>query len=1157
MRSYLDRLVEAPTPVLAWAVALLIGGIALASQVPLEWAPRVELPEVRISASWPGAAPRAVERYVTALIERAVQGVAGTAGVESLSQEGRTTITLQVSEGTPIGPYVARVNEQLALVEDALPDRVTPRLTKKIPEALRDQQGFMTLQLVGPETPAALRRRADEQIAPRLSSLPGVADVVVRGGTERELRVTLNPERLAALGVQPQTVRARLFEATSDAVYGPLRHAGRTALLLSPAEADPSVLRRIVVRDVMRGGVRDGAGPPGRRSVSRPASSGSRTATSGDRPRPVRPVRLEDVATVEVVPAPRRTITRIDGDPVVTITVDRAPGSPMLRTAEDVRARLNELRGGLPEGARLLVADDKSEDVRGQLDDLTWRGGLGLVLVLGVLVAMLQSLRAVGVVVFSVTLALVGSVALMEPLGLTLNLLTIAGLALVVGLLVDNSVVTTEQLILQRQRLMRERLARSEKHEAEDGAASSKNDSTASLDVEAARRALRAVGLPLVGGTLTTIAVTGPLVYLSGELRALFLPFAALVALTLGASLLSAAVIVPACGRFLPRPEEGPGGPGGRIRRWMGLPYRGAARLPKTTLLVIVLGMGAPLWLLPAEMEAPTGPATSTTTAAADSSQAQRLWAQATGRWRTLYNETVGSDAVQAAREWLDPGLGGVLRPFIEETTFGESYNFDARPEAYVNLRFPPGNPISRSDSLMQRFERIALASSSVERTLARIAEQSAYMRVRFYEDALQTAEPYVTRERLIQEATTLAGIEVSVGGLLPQGYHSGGGRSQQFRIAAYGPNYEDLEILCERLAADLKRASRRVAQVNTNAGRNQFMRFGDGGRKVLQFRWTPESEAQTGVSPTMLVSRLRPVLTTRFPSFYTDLDDETQVPVRILVSGADTVDVESLVDRPLLVGDSASIKLRTVTDYDVVTVPGYVERQNQQYRRYVSVDYRGPYRMGRKLIETVVEETATPPGYKLRAEQFGFFTDEVTRQFGWVIFGTIVLVFLVTAAVFESWRLPGVVLVSLPTALVGVAIGFLWAEVAFAEGAFIGAVLLVGIAANDTILLIDRYRQLRAERPHGDPRPLVRLAVRERLRPMWMTTLTSVVAMLPLLVFPQDGEFWTGLAVTVVGGLLSATLLAPMAVVALLTILDGSRLGKLPNFGVQKEPRG
>ena len=1077
MDSFTRAVLKRSVPVLAWAVAILLAGGWLATQVPLEWVPTVELPEVRIGASWPGSSPRAVERYVTAPIERAVQGVEGTAGLESLSQEGRATITLQVAEGTELGPYVARVNERLALLRGELPDRVTPRLTKQVPEALRDEQGFMTLQLIGPQAPGDLRRLADEEVAPRLQSLPVVADLVVRGGTQEEVLLTLRPERLSAHGIPVSAARQRLAEATAGAVYGRLRSRGQATLLLTPATTAVEALRNLVVS------------APGAVPI----------------------VRLRDVGTLERRPAPRRSISRIDGDPVVTLTLDRAPGSPMLAGARQVRSRIEALSPALPEGTRLLVADDKSEDVRGQLRDLTWRGGLGLVLVVLVLLFLLKSVRAVAIALFSVAVALAVAVALMPALGLTLNLLTIAGLVLVFGLLVDNAVVMTEQTLLQRQRLR-------------SGAAPGRF-----LHARASAEALRAVGLPLVGGTLTTMAVMAPLVYLSGELRALFLPFGALVALALGASLLSAAVLVPVLGRWLPLPRAHVRLPRG-LRAAVQTPFYGAARFPRATLLALALVLGTPLWLVPDTLDGPEE------RLARAEPHAQRSGRVAHDRLAALYNATLGREAVQDVRAWLDPALGGIVRPFVQTTEFGETYDYQAAPEVYVRLGFPPGSPIRRADSLLQVFEQEALASPSVRRTLARVSERQAYLRVQFTEPSLQTVEPYVLREALIQNAVLLAGIDVSVGGLLPQGYYSRSGMGiSGFTVAAYGPNYDDLAALCERFAERLRQGSRRVAAVNTNAGR-----FGrQEPRQVLRFRYGADAQARTGVAPQRLTARLRPVLATRFPDLYADLEGRAQMPIRIQVAGADTIGVRAFSDRPLLVGDSTQVKLGAVAPHRVEEVPSRIARENQRYKRFVRIDYRGPSRMGREYISEALEGFATPPGYALEWRQGGFFGEAAAGVAWWIVLGTVGLVFLVTAAVLESWRLPLVVLLSVPTAAVGVAAGFLWAGIPFAEGAFIGTVLLVGIAANDSILLVGRYRQLRQQHAPRGAGVLARRAVRERLRPMWTTTLSTSVAMLPLIVFPQESDFWLGLAVTVTGGLLAATLLAPLASVALLRLLD------------------
>lgn len=1062
--KWLQHWIDRPVPILAWTVALLLGGGWMATQVPLEWAPTVELPEVRVTAAWPDSSPRSVERYVTAPLERAVQNVEGTAGIESVSQEGRTTVTAQVAEGTDLGLYTARVSEQLRLVEESLPDRVSPRLTKRVPEELRDEQGFMTLQLVGPQAPSSLRRRAEDQVSPRLSSLSGVADVRVKGGITRELLVTLDPDRLATQNIEAPAARRALREATTNDVYGRLRAKGRAPLLLTPAQDRVDELRDLVVS------------APGRKGP---------------------PVRLQEVATIEMKSAPRRSIRRIDGNPVVTLTLDRAPGSHMVEVAERVRARMATLEQNLPDETRLELATDKSEDVRAQLRELRWQGGIGLLLVVLVMLLMLRSLRAVGVVLFSVAVALAVALALMEPLGLTLNLITLAGLVLVFGLLVDNSVIVTEQLILHREN-------------APPGTPLRKQ----------AVNAVNAVALPLIGGTLTTIAVMLPLVYLSGELRALFLPFGVLTALTLAASLVSAVVLVPVLGRWLPSSNADH-----RLPQWMRravqTPYWLGTWAPKTTLVALLLLVGLPLWTLPTVLDAADD--------AERSAPVQRL--------AHLYNQTVGSDAVQTAREWMDPALGGVVRPFVQQTSFGEQFSYEADPEVSVRLGFPPGNPIQRADSLLRRFEQTALASESVRRTVARISERNARLRVLFREPTLETIEPYMLRERLIQEAVLLAGIDVSVSGLLPQGYFSRSGtRVSGFTVVAYGPNYEDLAALTQRFARSLKQASRRVATVNTDAGQYGFRQP----REVLRFRLGPDAQARTDVTPQRLTARLRPLLATRRPAFRADLSGAPQLPVRVVVDGASQLDAATLTDRPLVLAGSTQVKLKSTADYAVETMPSRIVRENQQYKRYIEVDYRGPRRMGDEFLDEALAGFSTPPGYRLEREQRSFFAEETEQAVGWVLLGTIVLVFLATAAVFESWRLPGVVLLSVPLALAGVAGAFLGAgDLVFAEGAFIGAVLLVGLAANDSILLVDRYRHLRDLRPHGGVGVLARLALRERLRPMWTTTLSTCVAMLPLLVFPQEGEFWVGMAVTVTGGLLAATLIAPLATVALLRLID------------------
>ncbi len=1041
--------IQRPVAVLSWAVALVVAGIWAFRQIPLEWTPQIELPAFTVSASWPGVSSRTVERYVTAPLERAVQRVPGTAQIESISSEGESILRIQIRRDMDPALYAVQLGEALERARTLLPERVIPVVDRQIPEALRDEVGFMTLQLVGPMAPTLLRRLAEERLVPAFQSLEGIGNVTVYGGRQQELLIRLRLDRIRAHGLSMALVERRLAEQLHNRAFGHLMQRGERPLLLHPAMERLRDLRQM------------------------PLAFNSTLLT------------LQDVADLIIQPAPVRSISRINGQPVITLRLDRAPGSHLLEVARAVHARVAQLQARLPAGAQLRVADDRSENIRAELRDLLYRGGVGLLLLTLVLLAMLRNIRAVGAVFFSVLVSLSAAFLLMLELKLTLNLLTMAGLVLLFGLLVDNAVVVIEQLQVQRQRYP----------EAYHRA------------VEAT---LRAVWLPLLGGTLTTLVVLGPLIYFSGDLRALFLPFGILVALVLGFSLLSAVILVPVLGQWLP-PSPSPRQLR-RLHRLAEAPYRLARRMPRATLLLLILTLGVPLWLLPDTL----------TPRPEDPPPFQRL--------ATLYNHTIGHPTVQHLRkQWLNPLFGGVLRPFFQQVEFGRGWDFTPRMEVYVGLTLPEGSPIDAADSLIARFERIALQYPGVQQTIAQIHDRQATLRVQFTEEALRTIEPLRVREALIHQATYLAGLDVYVGGLLPQGYYSGVGTGpSEFIVEARGPSYEDLEKLAEAFGRRLLRHPR-IVNVDTQVDR-YGRRFE---REMLYLKWSSRAVQQTGLYPAHLLEAVRPMLFTYFPRFRGNIEGALHLPIRILTAEAERADVYRLLEHPLPIRDTLQIKLGRLSTLQRLRTPPRIERINQQYRRYLAIDYRGPWRLGNRLIKRELKSFATPPGYTLQRRQFVLFTTETQKNYLLALALATLLVFLITASVFESWHLPLVVMLSVPMAGIGLAVAFLWTGVNFAEGAMIGTLLLAGIAVNDSILLVERYRQLRYERPHGRPDVLVLLALRHRLRPMWTTTLTSIAALLPLLLFPDQGDFWLGLAVAVTGGLLASTLLAPLATVA------------------------
>lgn len=1048
-----------------WVVTVLLIGLWSAWHSQVEWLPSIRSGRITIGAAWPGASPRDVERYVVAPLERALQGIPGTTSIRSYSAEGFAALDLESSGERGLEFYLAEVADRLAALRSALPSQVTPRIHQEAPAELEDDQDFLTLQLVGRISPETLRQLAEDVVAPRLRSLQGIAGVAIEGGQERELRVALDGEQMRTHHIVPAVVRQRLEEAVASRSFGWIQGQGGRALIWSQGEEEVSRLRRLPL----------GGDPAGRL------------------------VRLTDIAQVDLGPAPAHSFSRVDGKPVVTLRLQRTPGSHLLKLAEEVKKTVARMRRDLPAGLELLVADDRSEDLKRELRDLALRGGVGLLAVIAVLLAILRSGRAAGLVMLVAFAAFAAGLILLQPLGLTFNVLTFAGLGLLLGLLVDSGTVVVE-------RLLREWSGRQDGQEAYRSAVV---------------RALRAVWPPLLAGTLATIAVFVPMVYLSGEIRALFAPLAVLAGATLICALLTAVFVVPVLGRRLPAARgRSSGRPVSRRqvgRNLMMAPFRFASRFPAMALLALAFGIGLPTPLLPDRKEEP-----------------EEGWASPEQeRSAARYNQLLGAEPVRRLRGWLNPLLGGVTRPFLEKVELGETWSFSERPQITVRVKLPSGSGIERADERIRSFEARALQARCVRRTLARVTEDGALLQILFQDRFLRTGEPLVLREALIAQALQMAGMEVSISGLVSTGFYSGLGDVSGFPVVAYGSSYERLEEIAEVFARHVA-ADPRVAGVDTSSSRQGNL----SAREVVRLRWGAGAVERTGINATQIAASLRSQLVARTPLFYARLKAEPRIPVRLTAGAGGDTDLAGLLDHPVQMDGAAGgpVRLAGLAELSSAFEPPAIEREDQQYKRHLLVYYRGPYRMGKEWIEKEIQEASLPPGYRLEQPTQSLLAKETRRELLWLVLGTLALVYLVVAAVLESWRLAGLVMISIPLAWIGVALGFVWSGENFGEGAFLGALLIIGVAVNAGILLAYRFRQLRLARPGAPAARLALLAVRSRLRPMWATTLSAVAGMLPMLLMPGAKPFWIGLAITVVGGLLSSTLLAPVALVALLS---------------------
>lgn len=983
-------------PAVVWAacIALLIAGAIAFSRLPLATRTTVELPQLSVNAGWTGAAPEVIETYLTSPIEAAIQGVRGVKRVVSTSSDGSANLRVDLEPNADVQMTRLAILERLELLRSELPPGVSPpSVANYVPQGLEDPP-LLSLTVFGPYTPGTLQKLLDERVKPRLSAVPGVASVSVQGGSDLGVAVTYDPVLLRRIGISPTLLSDALTNARIVQSLGVKREG--------------STERSVVLRD-QPGALEDLEALP----VRGPAG---------------RVFRLGDLATVRAEEDARGRFFRIDGEPAVAIEVTRHAGADAIKTAAALRATIDAMRPGLPLGVRLRVGNDASVDLARELDDLTKRGAIAFAAVMVVLALLLRRWRAVALVMGSTAVAIAATALTLYVFDVPANLLTLAGLGMGVGILVQDALIVVNRL----------------------GSAPDTADGRAA----ATGRIMPAV----VGSTLTTAVVLFPFLYLQGNARSAFAPFAAAFVFALGWSLFTALLMVPALGAKAMA---------GRARR----------------------------------------------------SRAQRLYVNVLGRmlrWRaaTLL-VTVG---VLAVLTW------GFIKkvPRSSFSGFGER-----RTTLTVSLNFPRGSEPTSVDDAMREFESIVVGRPEVEqvRTLAYSGTQ-AQMQVLFTREGGLTAVPLEMQESLTQRAVLVGGASVGVYGDGP-GFSSGGGGGSfaSFRMNVQGYSYDGVARIAEDLKTRLERITR-VREVRITSG-SYF-----GGDRGSQVTLEPDrpSLARYGVTAAQLAQSVSREIRGPVGRQLVEIGGD-ELPVTLKATGARERSLDELQDAIIPTANGAPVRIGDVAWVDAREALGTIRREDQQYIRQVSYDFRGPTKLARRTHTAFMASLSAPAGYSIIDLTDGSPFDRDNSEQGlWLVFAVgITLVVLTVALVFDSVWGAAMVFLSLPLALSGVAAAFWAFKVAFTREAAVGVILVVGLAVHQSILLVDAALvRRRARRDAGsdlrlDAGMVLRAAV-DRGGMIVLITLASLASLVPLSVGTDADSLFGAIALATAGGTVAGT---------------------------------
>ncbi|MBE3125854.1 MAG: efflux RND transporter permease subunit [Acidobacteria bacterium] len=497
--------------------------------------------------------------------------------------------------------------------------------------------------------------------------------------------------------------------------------------------------------------------------------------------------------------------------------------------------------------------------------------------------------------------------------------------------------------------------------------------------------------------------------------------------------------------------------------------------------------------------------------------------------------------------------LFGSYRWFRAEVTVGRWYSWYSKEYLYVRVVMPPGTDIARTDETIRAFEDKVMAQDCTKEMNVRIQSENAQAIIGFPPDIEKSYRPYALKEELIQLATQFAGIDISVSGFDPQWYSSsmGAGTYYSSRIKFFGYNLKKLKEITADLEKTLRR-NPRIKEVRTVSSRFGWWR-GDTVEDVLKI--DKAALRRYDIDPAYLYFHLQTMIQGEFGTPARIRTGGRDLIVSVKFPEASTLDMRGLREALIQTRAGEYLRLGEIASFDEVPIPGSIDRENQQFQQTIMWEFRGPSKAEERYRKAVFASLHLQPGFSATLDESWFVTEEEQKQINFAIAVALVIIFMILAALYESFITPFFIMLAVPLALIGVFVAFVVAKAPFDPTAYIGVILLSGIVVSNSILLVDHIN-LRRRQGLGLLEAVVR-GTKDRMRPVFMTTATTIFGMLPLLLIGAEAnkrQIWSSLALCTVGGLTSSTIL--VFVVLPVLYFHGDRL-KLWGAEKAREARG
>lgn len=983
MKSIPEFSIRKPATTIMFIISMIFFGFLGLRKMPVEMLPNINKPTVRIRIKWDGATPDDVDKMITRKIEDVLPNVEGIVEYSSESSAETSLIFIKFKYGTDVETKITLIQNELNQIRNKFPDDMDEPSIRK---SSSSDVPALTFTLYGGDK-MEMRSYAENNLKPMLERLEGVSEINIYGGQEQEVAIEIDPDKLENYNLSIVDVYNKMKSASANLPGGILREGEKEYLIKIEAEIETAdEIKEIILSN------KDG-----------------------------HLLKLKDVASIKVAPKDIKSIYRKNGEDSIVVIISKTDSGNAVSIVNNSKKLLERNRGSLPLNTKLNYEFDSSVTINNSINNVKSSGIQGLVLASAILFVFLKSISATIIIAVAIPISIIFTFFLLNMQGISINLISLMGLSLGIGMLVDNSVVVVDNIF---------------RHMTELG----KNK------IQAAKDGAEEMALPVLASTMTTVAAFLPLVFQEGLAKEQFNNLCYAISYSLLASLIISLTFVPMIASKIMDQKKNLNAEGKIMTTFRKIyvnSLKWSIRRRGIVLLILFALFSGSLYV------------------------ASKLGGRFTptideGRYAVVAKLPSGSDVNKGDR------IGKILEEKVKDLPFVVDYTVSANGTSSI-LNINAGLKTSREESMSDILKKL--------------------------------------RETFVE----IPDMELTIA----PGYRFGTRGLYDLEFELYSDNEAQLQIISEQLKEEIKKIDG-IYDVTSSF---------EGGKPEGKFYINREKAEYYGLDVKDIATMIQTQILGGTPIKINSDNSEIDVTLKLQKKYRESTGL--ILDSRITLKSGENIRISDVAEFRAEEGPSKIEKKDKKKKIVIYANMKDELdlKTAQELVIQTLEDMGCPEGITYGTGGKSADMAEMSEQLQYTFMIAVFLIYFILVWQFESFIMPFVIILSIPLSTTGAFYALYLAGLSIDAMVSVGFVMLAGIVVNNAIVLID-FINFRREVGDNMNKALI-TAGKTRLRPILMTTLTTVLGMLPLMFSNGEGsEIYKGMSFVVVFGLSAATLL-------------------------------